>query len=120
MCAVVRGEGPLAEPHLEFGGQVSGKFLLTFEFGAEPLGWDGIRLVIRPEGHVSMAVHNNLIPIPIGKELWPHRISGSETIMEDKVCLRCVSLHKLTDCPVVVGKEIDVIGFQRLVYGFVS
>lgn len=86
--AVVRREGPLAHPDLHFAGQIHREIVIGLIGGAEIFRWQDACLLVVPEGHVSVPVHRNFVPVTVSKKLWPHRVSWSETVMEHEIGMR--------------------------------
>ena len=120
MGAVIGGESPLSEPYLHLVGQVNSEIVLALVPNAEIQRIQYLGLIVVPEGHVSMTIHSNLFPVTISKQIWPHWVSGSEAIVENKVSIWCIPLHQLSDLPVVVSQEINIVRLKWLVHRLVS
>lgn len=119
--AVVNGESPLTHPDLST--QVhesSGEVVLSFIFRAVVVGIEHGWVFVLPEGHVTVVVHGDHIPISWWEKIQPVFICWSEAVVENEIACWAISVSQLAGLSVEVHEEVDVVGLQWLVYWFVA
>lgn len=104
VCACIRAQGPFTLPNFVLVKERIGILGVHFKVLTKLLG----NAHVMVPSHVSMVVNGHQVRIPILKGVIPNVPVKSERIMEQKVSLGSVLLHKLANFSVKVLQHVNV------------